>query len=311
MVELFTTTSAVIMIVVEDVSYNICDQRFHEFHLREQHPEVRVVRRTLTQIADWGKLGPNKELLVKGDVVSVVYFRSGYNPNQYPSQLEWDARLMMERSRAIKSPTIQYHLAGTKKVQQALAHPLVVEKFLKEPYKVEAVREIFTGLYSLDLEQRISHLAAKQRAVLGPPTVARQVERDRTAKVRLLERPASSVLNYIVFPSHIRTHQDYDPVLSGVVHGSEVRYGIPNPRFWNREGVFWNLRYYVGRHGIIGPKPEDCAISHYSPVGCRINNIICGSLESSDLSGSDKSGPNVLGLLEPEEGFSLNKTGNS
>ena len=29
---------------------------------------------------------------------------------------EWDARLMMERSLALKSPSIHYHLAGTKKV---------------------------------------------------------------------------------------------------------------------------------------------------------------------------------------------------
>ena len=30
---------------------------------------------------------------------------------------------MMERSLAIKCPSIQYHLAGTKKIQQALASP--------------------------------------------------------------------------------------------------------------------------------------------------------------------------------------------
>lgn len=85
-----------------------------------------------------------------GHEVAVVYFRAGYVPDQYPTEVEWDARLMVERSRAIKSPTIHYHLAGTKKVQQALARPGALERFLKEPEKVEAVREIFTGLYSLD-----------------------------------------------------------------------------------------------------------------------------------------------------------------
>ena len=44
-----------------------------------------------------------------------MYFRAGYEPGQYHSELEWDARLMIERSKAIKCPSIHYHLAGTKK----------------------------------------------------------------------------------------------------------------------------------------------------------------------------------------------------
>ena len=76
--------------------------------------------------------------------------RCGYHPDQYPTEKEWEARLMMERSLAIKSPSINYHLAGTKKVQQELAKPGQVEKFLGDKAQIESVREIFTGLYSLD-----------------------------------------------------------------------------------------------------------------------------------------------------------------
>ena len=57
---------------------------------------------------------------------------------------------MMEVSLAIKSPSIHYHLAGTKKVQQELAKEGVLEKFLGDKAKIESVRDIFTGLYSLD-----------------------------------------------------------------------------------------------------------------------------------------------------------------
>lgn len=53
--------------------------------------------------------------------MAVVYFRAGYAPEDYFGQSEWDARLKLERSKAIKSPNIAYHLAGTKKVQQVLA----------------------------------------------------------------------------------------------------------------------------------------------------------------------------------------------
>jgi glutathione synthetase len=141
---------AAILFVIEDVTYNICDQRFHEFEIREKFPHVKVIRRNLTEIHSTGVLGSSKELIVDGVVVSVVYFRSGYEPNQYPSQNEWDARLLIERSTAIKCPSIHYHLAGTKKVQQALAKPGALQRFLSNESDIASVKEIFTGLYSLD-----------------------------------------------------------------------------------------------------------------------------------------------------------------
>lgn len=53
----------------------------------------------------------------QGKKVAVVYYRAGYSPNHYFGEAEWSARLMIERSTAIKCPNIQYHLAGTKKVR--------------------------------------------------------------------------------------------------------------------------------------------------------------------------------------------------
>ena len=47
-----------------------------------------------------------------------------------PSSQEWDVRLLMERSKATVSPCASYHLAGTKKVQQALAAPGVLERYM-------------------------------------------------------------------------------------------------------------------------------------------------------------------------------------
>lgn len=108
-----------------------------------------MIRRNLTELAITAKLGANKELMVDGRLVSVVYYRCGYEPEQYHSQKEWDARLLIERSLAIKCPNIQYHLAGTKKVQQTLAKPDVVAHFLKNEQAAAKVKEIFTGTCSL------------------------------------------------------------------------------------------------------------------------------------------------------------------
>ncbi|KAF7284507.1 glutathione synthetase-like [Rhynchophorus ferrugineus] len=151
--KIYGNTEAAVLFVVEDVTYNICDQRFHEFELRRLNPNVKVLRKTLTEIHNESALSSENELLVNGVMVSVVYFRSAYTPDQIPTKKEWDARLLIERSQAIKCPSIQYHLAGTKKVQQALAKPGAIELFLNEAKKIAAVRAVFTGLYGLDFDE--------------------------------------------------------------------------------------------------------------------------------------------------------------
>ncbi|KAL1457123.1 hypothetical protein WDU94_001784 [Cyamophila willieti] len=149
---LFNDPKAAILFLVEDITYNICDQRFHEFEIKRLNPHIRVIRQTLTQIATESRLSEDKTLLVEGVPVAVVYFRAGYTPDHYYSQVEWDARLMIERSTAIKCPSIHYHLAGAKKIQQALASEGVLEKFLTSPAQIQQVRDIFTGLWSLDYD---------------------------------------------------------------------------------------------------------------------------------------------------------------
>ncbi|CAK9796535.1 Glutathione synthetase [Anthophora plagiata] len=151
--KIYGDPQAIILFVIEDITYNICDQRFHEFEIRSQNPNVKVIRRNLTQLAATAKLGSKKELIVEDYVVAVVYYRCGYEPGQYHSQKEWDVRLLIERSLAIKCPTIQYHLAGTKKVQQALAKPDVIGRFLKNEKTCAEIKEIFTELYALDFNE--------------------------------------------------------------------------------------------------------------------------------------------------------------
>merc|ERR1712156_465543 len=134
---------------------NICDQKFHEFEIRRQNPDAFVIRKTLTEISTEGRIEPNtKKLFVGKHEVAVVYYRCGYHPDQYPTEKEWEARLMIERSLAIKSPSIQYHLAGTKKVQQVLAAPGTLERFFSDQTKIDQIRGIFTGLLSVDNDEQ-------------------------------------------------------------------------------------------------------------------------------------------------------------
>jgi glutathione synthase len=83
--------------------------------------------------------------------VAIVYLRCGYKPSDYESDADWETRLMMERSKAIVCPTAAYQLAGTKKVQQVLAAPNMVERFIEDSEAVRRIRATFADQYSLDL----------------------------------------------------------------------------------------------------------------------------------------------------------------
>jgi len=51
-------------------------------------------------------------------------------------------------SKAIKCPTVNYHLAGAKRIQQALFEPDTVEKYISNEETSSKIRSIFVDQYS-------------------------------------------------------------------------------------------------------------------------------------------------------------------
>ncbi|XP_028410101.1 glutathione synthetase-like [Dendronephthya gigantea] len=147
---LFGNKSAIVVIIVQQGENNRVDQRVIEYTIRDSNPAVKVVRRTLKQVEENGSLQEDKTLVIDGKEIAVAYFRAGYTPNDYYSDKEWSGRLKLERSRAIKCPTVAYQLVGTKKIQQVLAEPGNVERFLEDPESVARIRKTFAGLFTLD-----------------------------------------------------------------------------------------------------------------------------------------------------------------
>jgi glutathione synthetase len=149
-------TNLALLFVVQEGETNTVDQRLLEFRLWEDH-QIPVIRLSMTKAATELTCDDTTgALYVDGQEIAVVYYRSGYAPTDYPGGddgVEWKSRLVLENSRATKCPSLGYHLAGTKKVQQELARPGVVERFFPsdaEKAEVDNMRSAFAGLYSLD-----------------------------------------------------------------------------------------------------------------------------------------------------------------
>ncbi|XP_013181857.1 PREDICTED: glutathione synthetase-like isoform X2 [Papilio xuthus] len=250
--DLFGVANAIIIFVVEEVSYNICDQRFHEFEISEKRPDIMIHRKTLNELYEETTVNDKKQLILEGRPVAVVYYRSGYEPSQYPSSREWDARLRVERSSAIKCPSIQYQLAGTKKVQQTLASPGVLEKFMGTGATTNSVRDIFTGLYSLDFDESGERavdmaLADAERFVLKPqregggnnlygPDVREALLRMRHSRERAAYILMERILPPLVSGYVVRPGAPVPPPLSDLV--SEL--GIFGVIIGTKEKIFSN-----------------------------------------------------------------------
>uniref|UniRef100_A0A914I918 Glutathione synthetase n=1 Tax=Globodera rostochiensis TaxID=31243 RepID=A0A914I918_GLORO len=81
--------------------------------------------------------------------IALVHMAYGYLPEHFHEN-DLDLRIMMERSTAIMSPTLRLQLAGTKKIQQVLSKPGVLERFFpNEPQQVAKIRATFTELWGL------------------------------------------------------------------------------------------------------------------------------------------------------------------
>jgi glutathione synthetase len=150
--------SLCVLFVVQSPERNVFDQRHLEYALFEENG-VRAFRLPFEQTMLHTKLAEDRTLLYTPPnspsntyEVTTIYFRAGYSPDDYPEEKEWEARLHLEKSRAIKCPSVLTHLAGCKKVQQVLAtpHSPHLKRFLPNDQVASGVLSTFAPIYPLD-----------------------------------------------------------------------------------------------------------------------------------------------------------------
>ncbi|VDN90522.1 unnamed protein product [Brugia pahangi] len=230
----FGVPEAIVLFVVEDANRNQIDQRHVEYCIDElSNRNARCLRITLTDGAKRLKLNETNHHLVLDNIlrVAVVYFRAGYSPSNYPTEMEWTARRIIELSDAVKCPWIGLQLANTKKVQQVLSENGVLEKYITDDKMCARIRQTFAGMWGLENDdektQRIIQdaIAHPEKFVLKPQLeggggnyygkeVAEKLKtmnRDEMAAYIIMERITPMVVkNYVIRPQE-------EPLLMDVV----------------------------------------------------------------------------------------------
>ncbi|SCU96474.1 LAMI_0F06678g1_1 [Lachancea mirantina] len=161
------TGKPIVAFIVQNGERNVFDQKILEYNLL-RHFGVRSVRITIQGIHELTRLDPNDKRLYyvpTGEEIGVVYFRAGYSPSDYLSEQDWENRLTLEISFAIKAPNLLTQLAGTKKIQQLLTDSSVLERFTADSSSLEMLKSSFVEMYPLDdsdLGRKGKELALKQ-----------------------------------------------------------------------------------------------------------------------------------------------------
>jgi glutathione synthase len=175
---------------------------------------IRVIRRTFDELALDASVDQTTSVLrVSSIEISTVYFRAGYTPNDYPSVKQYATRFLLEGSRAIQCPSIPLQLAGGKKVQQVLAEPGVLERFVEVSAQADALRTTWMGMWALEkaldlVRSRYSELVLKPQREGGGNNIYKESipaflnglqESERAAWIAMeLIVPPEGVQNYLV-----------------------------------------------------------------------------------------------------------------
>jgi glutathione synthase len=147
-----------VIFLVQDPERNVFDQRHLEYELSGNYG-VRIFRLPFHRIVVDTSLGTDRSLLYQPPhapeqsfEVTTVYFRAGYSPDEYRGDEDWSARLYLERSKAIKCPSVLTQLAGCKKIQQVLATPNSphLSRFLPDQNEAAIVLKTFAPIYPMD-----------------------------------------------------------------------------------------------------------------------------------------------------------------
>uniref|UniRef100_A0A0N5AEN1 Glutathione synthetase n=1 Tax=Syphacia muris TaxID=451379 RepID=A0A0N5AEN1_9BILA len=168
----FDDSSALILFVVEPQNQNQFDQRYVEYEVDKlSERQVKCVRLTFSECGRRLTLGgsDNYSLMLDNTKrIAIVYFRAGYTPDHYASSTDWETRLLIERSNAIKCPWIGLHLANTKKVQQILTEDGQIERFIPEDSNAcKMIRSTFARIWGLEKENKSTE-AVIQHAITNP-----------------------------------------------------------------------------------------------------------------------------------------------
>jgi glutathione synthetase len=140
----------VMLMVVQNYEHNVVDHALIDSGLWEEHG-ILTVRKTLSDLHTCMRVDEESGVVIldRRYEVGLVYFRAGYTPLDFPSEKEWTALEQLTMSSTIMCPSIEAHLAGTKRIQRQLCIEAELEELLG-PEDAAQLMPSMTEMYDFD-----------------------------------------------------------------------------------------------------------------------------------------------------------------
>ena len=158
--DLYGNHEACLLFLVTPQERNICDQNALISAIHQQCPSLPIYLKTFQQLTlelIYDEKTSKIFLKSTNEEIALVYFRAGYIPDHYIDESCWNVREIIEKSLAIKCPTIRSQLAGCKIVQEYLTRPGIVEKYVAEMEFVTKIRSTFAQMFTFDDQNMREH----------------------------------------------------------------------------------------------------------------------------------------------------------
>lgn len=271
--------------VVQPNNVNICDERPIEEALWKQGiPSYRVEFGEAVLV--YTNLTDTRELLFNPPTshssqqveISVVYHRAGYDIDEY-TESGLEARYQLEKSRAIKAPSLLCHLATLKVVQQKLAVPEVLERFLDADESARVWKTFMPMLPMDDSTEGIegrrlaANLGTANRYVMKPPLEGGGHNVYRTAIPAFLEGLRGREITDYILMEMIESPSVHNALLTyqGVSFGPVIsELGVFGTCLW-RKAVAGKIELLMNNEAGTSLKTKKAGINEMSVVkgyGC-------------------------------------------
>eukprot|EP01017_Pseudomicrothorax_dubius_P039715 TRINITY_DN6125_c0_g1_i5.p1 TRINITY_DN6125_c0_g1~~TRINITY_DN6125_c0_g1_i5.p1 ORF type:complete len:616 (-),score=101.01 TRINITY_DN6125_c0_g1_i5:10-1857(-) len=156
--QMYGSQDAVVVFVVDEKEWNVFDQRCVELDLLKSSG-IHSVRKTLAEIAENAVFNENDgSITIDGLEVALFYYRTGYTPKHYPTQVQWKARTLIESSRAFKLPCVEFQLLNLKYFQLVLSKEKELRRFVEEEDDIRRLQETFALFWSFESEEETKEI---------------------------------------------------------------------------------------------------------------------------------------------------------
>ena len=195
-------------------------------------------------------------LFMRDEEITAVYYRAGYSPADYTSADDWEARIILEKSRAIKCPSIDLQLVTCKTFQHLCGKGEFLSKYAGEK-DASKIGHLFKGLWSL-ADKDDETLKAVERAITDPARFIIKPEREGGGNNIYGEHVKELLLGGKSLSQYLLMERIFPPEVDSLMF---------------REGQVYEKKA-VGELGIYGAVICDTSVqdglTHNETIGCLL-----------------------------------------